>query len=303
MSFACQPTTQGTCIFCRETELVIPWQSSDGGLGVCDLCSYALRHTWRKLRGELVAAKTPTMVRTYALVPRLRSGRAEADVSGYEFIVDKEGRLPYAEWAKGDDELCAWLGNLGVATWPETVRPCYLGYAGSADFAEARLVWAWGKRPHDVVPATAWPKFASFAELLGTPTPDAGFYLGVKAAFEGLLWRREVAPEANKLCVFLREPAMRYLRSLEPEAEIDDEAMVEVCHSAMNEDELEVAELLEQARSEQRVEEEREAAAQLEVEKKAEDKADGEEDSANDDVSEGFGFARVRSAIIPPGSK
>jgi hypothetical protein len=244
------------------------------------------------------------LVRTYALVPKLRPGRSEADISGYEFLVDEQGRLPYAEWVKKDEELCAWLGTFGLVTWSETVRPCYLGYAGSADFAEVKLVWAWGKRIQD----GKGVKFASFAELLAAPTPDAGFYLGAKAAFEGLLWRREVAPEANKLCVFLREPAMRYLRSLEAEegAAADDEAMVEVCHSAMNEDELEVVELLEQARTERRETAEREAAAKERAEEKAAAAAGNGDNESGEGGEQGElleGFARARGTIVPPGSK
>ena len=299
MSFGCQLILRGTCIFCRETERVLTWSTcSDGGLGVCDLCSYALRHAWQKQRGELVAAASPALVRTYALVPRLPAGRVEEDVSAYEFVVDSEGSLPYAEWLKSDEDLTRWLATLGVVTWPETVRPAYLGYAGSADFSETKLAWSWGK----ALGFKSGYKFASFAELLATPTPDAGFYLGIKAAFESLLWRREVAPEGNKLCVFMREPAMRYLRSLEvsPNEETDDEAMVEVCHQAMSADELEVAEILKEARGKRRDAEIAKVAIEEAAAKSAGEKA---EDSDSDDDEVASGFARTRGKIIPPEDK
>jgi hypothetical protein len=301
VSFHHLPPTRGTCVFCGETERIISWPTSDGGLGVCDLCTYALRHAWQKLRGELPRATTPSLVRTYALVPRLRAGRSEEDVSGYEFAVLENGDLPYAEWLKTDDALCSWLGRLNIQAWPETLRPCYLGYAGSADFSEVKLVWAWGKSLGSlVVSQLSSYKFTSFAELLALPTPDAGFYLGVKAAFESLLWRREVAPEGNELCVFLREPAMRYLRSLDGVSGEDDEAMVDVCHRAMSAEELEVAEILEEAKGKRAELAVREAEEAKKVVVRAdESKTSGDND--DDDLAEGF--ARKPGQVIPPGGK
>jgi hypothetical protein len=292
MSFNHLPPTRGTCVYCGETERIVSWPTSDGGLGVCDLCAYALRHTWQKLRGELPRATTPALVRTYALVPRLKAGRSEADVSGYEFAVIETVGLPYVEWLKKDEDLCTWLSLLGIQAWPETLQSCYLGYAGSADFSEVRLVWAWGK----ALGAQRGLKFASFAELLALTTPDAGFHLGIKAAFESLLWRREVAPDGNKLCVFLREPAMRYLRSLTAPGE-DDEAMVDVCRQAMSDEEREVVELLEAAQGKRA-----EVAEREREDAKKDPKAD-EEASESDEGSLEDGFARPTAKVIPPGGK
>ena len=55
MSFHHLPVASGTCVFCREADKIISWLTSDGALGVCDVCSYALRHAWQKQRGEVRA--------------------------------------------------------------------------------------------------------------------------------------------------------------------------------------------------------------------------------------------------------
>ena len=109
--------------------------------------------------------------------------------------------------------ICTWLKDtFGVVTWEPLLRQCYLGYAASGDFSEVLLAGAWGKDLRSGAPGTASrARFATFGELLARPTPDAGFYLGVKAAFEGLLWRREALPTEGALCTVMREPAMRYL--------------------------------------------------------------------------------------------
>ena len=116
-----------------------------------------------------------------------------------------------------------------------------LGYDGHADFSEVVLCWAWGK-----VPGIGRRRqvFGTFADLFHDPTADAGFYLGVKAAFESLLWRVE-ATEGNRLCVVMREAALRYLECKLPGAlgsdgedddgddgDDEDPSMVEVYHAA-----------------------------------------------------------------------
>lgn len=267
----------GTCAYCGDREVVVrpakcslgretrdvEGSSSShtfehvGQLGVCDVCAYALGHAWKKVRGERVSEVSPYVARTYVLVPRLPEGKSEQDVSAYEFLVGEDGGLPSVEFLKCRDPkaLSSWLvRQYGVATWVETVRRCYLGYSGSAEFSEVVLAWAWG-RPllsmgHHVY------KFASFGTLLARPTPDAGFYLGVKAAFEGLLWRSEAVPEGNRLSVCLRESAMRYLRyhlagDDDRSALLlsgEDESMVDLCRGVMTPEELEVAAVLDRSR-------------------------------------------------------
>ena len=117
----------------------------------------------------------------------------------------------------------------------------------------------------------------------------------MKAAFEAILWRRELAPEGNQPCVFLREPAMRYLLSLEAKpgegGEEDDAAMVEVCRQAMTAEEQEVAEILEGARDKRR------EAVKLAAEKQVAEKAKDEKKD-DDDLEEGF--ARRAGQIISP---
>ena len=255
---------KGTCLFCSSAEpgtVIAPTMFSSidrklGPVGVCDVCSYALRHAWQRAQGERIAAVSPHLVRTYVLVPRLPKDREPVDVSAYEFLVDGNGGLPYVEFPteKGPRSLGdTLLRQYAVATWRETMRPCYLGYSGSADFSEVLLAWAWGK---SLAPAHqsqgSLSKFATFATLLGKPTPDAGFYLGVKAAFESLLWKHEVDPESNLLGVVMREPAMRYLRfkfgpSDAGNSDMDDSSMIDLCRAAMTTEEKAVASLLENA--------------------------------------------------------
>ena len=116
--------------------------------------------------------------------------------------------------------------------------------------------WAWGK-----VPGIGRRRqvFGTFADLFHDPTADAGFYLGVKAAFESLLWRVE-ATEGNRLCVVMREAALRYLECKLPGAlgsdgedddgddgDDEDPTMVEVYHAAASPEELNVVNLLQEA--------------------------------------------------------
>lgn len=261
------PAEVGTCLFCGERETVVRSKNTvDAGLGifatdagnmggVCDVCSYALRHVWQRARGERIAAVSPRLVRTYALVPRLPEGRLAEDVSAYEFLVTFEGGLPYVELARSPQDLVRHLAaHYGVVTWAEALRSCYLGYSGSTDFSEVLTPWAWGKQVNRAVDSFGrGRRFANFATLLAEPTPDAGFYLGIKAAFEAILWKREVglAPEGAPY-TFMREPAVRYLAHqlrLVPSGESeDDPSMIEVCHGAMSPDELDVAVYLENLR-------------------------------------------------------
>jgi hypothetical protein len=236
----------GRCVCCGDMTKVCnattsPDICSGPPLGVCDLCAYALGHAWRRELGQLVRATTPKIARTYVLVSRLPKGRSETDIASYELLVDAEGGLPKSSFLK-PGKLCTWLREaFGCETWESFLRPCYLGYAASGDFSEVLFARAWGKIPGTLAKA----RFATFGELLSKPTPDAGFHLGVKAAFENLLWRKEVAPEEGALCTVMREPAMRYLfaQCKGQHGDEEDLAMVEMYRTMMTADELEVARL------------------------------------------------------------
>ena len=245
------PARQGTCLCCQQTTPIITPSASE--VGVCDVCSYALRHAWQLAQGERIAALVPKVVRTYVLIPRLPKGRVETDLSAYEFLTDLEGNLPYMEWVmkEGSRTVPEWLETaFGITTWQVTLRSCYLGYSGSADFSEVVLAWAWGKSLVSRRSTQDRFRFAKFTELLGAPTPDAGFYLGIKVAFEALLWRLEMQPDTNKLCVVMRELAMNYLRTknLVPSSSSSDDedlaSMSDAFRASMNTDELTVATFL-----------------------------------------------------------
>ena len=295
----CRPA-KGTCVFClSEDERVVSpslhRKSDPPGLvrepGVCDSCSYTLARFWRRARGERVEAVTPRVIRTYALVPRLKKGRAEEDLSGYDFLVDEDGRLPSLDGSAVDrDRLAGWLADAhGVVTWPATTRPCYLGYDASADMSEVVLVWAWGK-----IPLERGQRFASLDDLLAEATPEAGFYLGVKQAFEAMLARRELSPGDFHTCLVLRQPAVRYLatRGYCPGGgeDVDDDAdMLEIYRAAMSADELEVARLLAAAAARAGAEEEPARAAPVKRE---------EEVGAVEEEEVAEGYARP---VRPPG--
>jgi len=244
----------GTCLYCQEPLPIIgPLRALPPHIdsGVCDVCSYALRHSWQRTQGERIAALCPRVVRSYVLIPRIAKGRVETDLSAYEFLTDLEGKLPYAEWTSKEGSVAAWLETaFGVTTWPTTLKTVYLGYSGSADFSEVVLAWAWGKSLSSRRSSQERHKFASFNSLLSIPTPDAGFHLGIKTAFEALLWRLEMQPEGNKLCVVMRELAMNYLRSkklVPTDGLTDDEdlaSMSDAFRASMTTDELTVAALL-----------------------------------------------------------
>src|ERR1700690_3276971 len=280
---------RGTCCFCGNDDMVIygaggqerrvrepvgvcdsllaiaaPSSPAVLGLGepvgFCDVCSYALRHAWQKAQGERIVAVSPPLVRTYVLVPRLKKNREPSDITGYDFLVGMDDRIPFFDHVKPGELLARLSKGYGVATWEETTRKCYLGYDGRADFSEVVLAWSWGKEirsPHKNT-------FSDFEHLLAVPSADAGFYLGVKAAFEALLWRAEVEGDDGPLtlgpltlCVPLRESAMRYLaaqrgsetRGSETRGETGDDeeadySMVEIYRSAMSPEEIRVVGLI-----------------------------------------------------------
>jgi hypothetical protein len=191
----------------------------------------------------------------------------------------------------------------GVQTWDETTRPCYLGYDGAAELSEARLAWAWGR---DLVAlgeeydgelvSKGGQKFASFSDLLSKTTVAAGFYLGIKQAFEGLLARRELDPDNYKLCTVLREGAMRYLRAqhyclvgsvaeaaLEASPrEAPEHDVVEFYHSSLSSEELHVVSVLAAAEEAWR-ESQRKPAAPA-----ATQSTGGEETGSEKEIREGF---------------
>jgi len=251
-------------------------------VAVCDLCAHALRHHWQRALGERVSATSPAVARTYVLVPRLPKDREELDVSSYEVLTGLDGRLPSVPFARDAGALCASLAQrFGLATWPETLRKFYVGYDGSGDFAEVYLAWAWGQV---VGPQVSFSQvWTTFGDLLGEATPEAGFVLGVKAAFESsVLWHREHAPEDNRVFVRLREPAMRCLRYLtaeDPEALGEDEAMLDLCKQAVTPEERAVLDLVEASRA--KVAEE--AALEAEAETGEADTDTGIDAGASDD--------------------
>lgn len=190
------------------------------------------------------------MSRSYVLVPRLKKGREELDVSSYEFFVTPAGDLPSLAYARDGRVLAASLASRGLATWPETLRRCYVGYDGAGDFCDVQLAWAWGQVPGERSVPRSW---RTFEELLAETGPRAGFLLGVKVAFEAILWRREVRPDEERVCVVMREPAMRFVRYLlsdNPESLGEDEAMLDLCRDSMSPDEREVMALCEASKEE-----------------------------------------------------
>jgi hypothetical protein len=249
----------GTCLYCggESDPVVLPsgTLAKDLRLGVCDVCSYGLAHFWKTSRGERSVAQSPRAVKTYLLVPMLPKGRAPEDISAYKFLVAEDGGLPWLHYVRDLQAQVSFLDREhGIATWAETTRSCYLGYDAHSDFCEVRLAWAWGRTMEDENARAKIIGFKSFEELyLSAFTPDAGFYLAVKQAFEALLAQRELSPERVRVCVRLREPAMRYITyqnydsGLAPGVghEDEDEAMVELCHAAMTSEELAVLALLE----------------------------------------------------------
>jgi len=296
-----EPPSEGTCIYCLdEAERVIKPTTSPEDRpvsGVCDVCSYALAREWRRARGEKIGASSPVLVRTYVLVPVLQAGRPEEDLGSYSFLAGEDGRLPYLDFAKAHNLSVYLEREHGILTWNETLRSCYVGYDADADLSEVLLAWAWGK-----IPVAKKQIFVTLNHLLSIPAPDAGFHLGVKAAFEGLLARRELDPEGSRVCVRLREPAVRYLRAqnyctdkspAEVAAENEEHDMIELYHSAMSSEELHVASLLSAADEAWRASrrDAAAAAAAAAVKKASPAREDDEEENGDGDegdVAEGF---------------
>ena len=271
----------GFCIYCGDSTRVMapnsrPFLSVPAETGVCDLCAYTLGHAWRRELGQLVRATSPRVTRTYFLVPRLSTGKGVTDLASYQFVVAPDDNLPYVDFPSLPKQA-AWLKErLGLVTWEPLFRSCYLGYAASGDFSEVVLARAWGKVPGTFIKA----RFATFGELLEKPTPDAGFYLGVKAAFEGMLWRLEQASEEDALCTVMREPAMRYLKAQLTDQLGDEEdlAMVEMFRTMMTANEIEVVRLVVETGK-------RPATSPRVKEKKAPEKVDEKADEPVTDVS------------------
>jgi hypothetical protein len=207
---------KGTCLFCQKAESIIRAIWADGvntcDYGVCDVCAFALEHAWNRAMGRQVIATTPRFARSYVLVPRLMDKRPAVDISSYQFLVTTEGSLPWVEhdgsWDAIPDFVERWFG---CKTWLETLKRCYLGFASGGDFSEVVVAWAWG-RSLDVKESRQPRTWKTFAELLAVPSPDAGLHLGISSGFESLLWRKEVQPEDNELCVYLPPRTMKYLR-------------------------------------------------------------------------------------------
>ena len=307
----------GTCVYCRRSRLVI--QPVEGEAGVCDVCSYALRGAWQEAQGERLLATSPRLVKTYVLVPRLKKDRSFLDVSSYEILLDGRGQLPSVDYARSGGDLQSWLrSTYQVVTWEGATRRCYLGYDGHADFSEVVLCWAWGK-----VPGIGRRRqvFGTFADLFHDPTADAGFYLGVKAAFESLLWRVE-ATEGNRLCVVMREAALRYLECKLPGAlgsdgedddgddgDDEDPSMVEVYHAAASPEELNVVNLLQEAARLRREEDEarepsaREPPTREPPARESSDQESSDQDSlgADEETSAGEVVTARPAESIPPG--
>jgi len=294
-----EPPSEGTCIFCLdEVERVVkPTMSPEDRpvSGICDVCSYALAREWRRARGEKIGASSPVLIHTYVLVPTLQAGRPEEDLGSYSFLVGEDGRLPHLDFVKAHTgrHLTDHLEREhGILTWNETLRPCYVGYDAGADLSEVLLAWAWGK-----ISLARGQMFATFSHLLSEPTPEAGFYLGVKEAFEGLLARRELDPEGSRVCVRLREPAVRYLRAqsyyadkspAEVASENEEHDMIALYHAAMSSEELGVAGLLAAAEEASRDARRDAAVAVKKVSPATEGDEEGSGDEDDGEVAEGF---------------
>lgn len=249
----------GSCLYCGHDDTVVvvapSVETKAAGtsiMGVCDLCSYALRHVWKRELGEIVSSTSPRTVGTRVLIPRLPEGKSELDVSAYELAVlpakdlgDDRWSLPHIEFQPISRVVEKLAASVGIVTWESTLREVYLGYSGTGDYTNVLIAWAWGQVPGLKRKGVEWK---TFAELLAKPTPEAGFYLGVKAAFETLLWRREVSEEGGELgmscpvSVVLGEGAVRCL------GEGEDLKMVELFRASLTPSEAEVVRLVMEAR-------------------------------------------------------
>jgi hypothetical protein len=294
--------TKGTCLYCHRAETIIHAMDlslpGTEPLGVCDVCAFALGHAWNRATGRHVVATTPRFSRTYVLVPKLPEGRPVEDISSYQFLTAPDGFLPWFEYGVDSSLLPELLEReYGCKTWSETLKRCYLGFASGGDFSEVMVAWAWGRSLFVKDVARSWK---TFAELLATPTPESGFHLGVAAGFETLLWRKEVQPEGNELCVYLPARTMKYLRHFERQTDVektdkedlddeDDSATLDFYKSSMSPAELSVVALLENARRKRE-----EEAEKVEEETSLVVEGDGVDESDDERVE-------TRGVIIPPG--
>lgn len=249
-------THKGICLFCGKPEKVIRLANTPGlaqamstaiaaklapADGICNECSYSLRNFWMVERNELIRASSPQIVLTYVLVPSLLSEHSDKDIAAYEFMVDNTGNVPSTDFwddAKRNTKILDWLEKVhGVVSWKSMLKRCYLGFNPSGLFSEVLLVRAWGRTFTHSVETTS----VGFMRLLSQVVPEAGFYLGVKNAFEALLWQREAVPAGNELCVVMREASMRYIRFKAGLDKTSDPTSVDLCYGLMSPIEKETA--------------------------------------------------------------
>ncbi len=247
---------KGICLFCGKPDKVVRLANTTGlaqalstaiearlapADGICNECSYSLRNVWMGERNELIRASSPRIVLTYALIPNLLTEHSDVDVTAYEFVVDGTGNVPSTDFwddARKETKILDWLDKTyGIVSWKPVLRRCYLGFNPSGLFSEVLLVRAWGRSPRHQVEL---PR-ASFLRLLNQVAPEAGFYLGVKSAFEALLWRREAVPAGNEICIHMREAAVRYLAYKSLQEKAPDSTSVDFCYGLMSAVEREIA--------------------------------------------------------------
>lgn len=312
----------GTCLYCGAdpSDVVLPEGTLPEGtlaktlaLGVCDPCSYGLAHHWARTRGERPGLRAPRVVKTYLLVPFLPKGREPEDLSGYKFLVGEDGGLPWLHYVRDAEAAVSFLDREhGVRTWASMFRSVYHGYDGHGDFSEVLLDWSWGRSLLESSRGDRSLVFRTFAELLEGGLLDACFHLGVKEAFEGLLARRELSPSTMRLCVVLREPAMRYLTYQNYDSgrdpgeghEDEDKDMVELCRSAMTSEELAVLALLEdcaRSKAEERRDLKPEDVAPRVRDPKIRSRAVPADDDAGDEEDGEGGDEEAADEVIPEG--
>jgi hypothetical protein len=247
---------KGICLFCGKLDKVVRLANTPGMAqalttaiasklapadGICNDCSYSLRNVWMTERNELIRASSPRIVLTYLLVPSMLVEHSDVDIAAYEFLTDSTGNVPNIDFY--DDErkiskILPWLEKTyGIVTWPVKIKRCYLGFNPMGLFSEVLLVRAWGKSYKHVVETQQ----VGFLRLLNQVAPEAGFYLGVKSAFEALLWRREAVPAGNELCVVMREAAMRYIAYKSQQEKVPDATSLDLCYGLMSPLEKEIA--------------------------------------------------------------
>lgn len=247
---------KGICLFCGKPDKVIRLANTLGlaqaistaiasklapADGICNECSYSLRNTWMGERNELIRASSPRIELTYTLIPSLLPEHSDIDITSYEFAVDSTGNVPSTDFwddARRDTKILEWLDKMyGIVSWKPMLKRCYLGFNPSGLFSEVLLVRAWGRSYKHPVEVSHVP----FTRLLNQVAPEAGFYLGVKSAFEALLWRREAVPAGNELCVVMREAAMRYIAYRSGQEKAPDTTSIDFCYGMMSPLEKEIA--------------------------------------------------------------